>query len=167
MVYEYVLRLEGLLWSFILGQFTTAASVPCTAAPAETETITIMNTITATVVMSQSSVSCLQAGSLVTETQTITESRTLAQTVFVSQTPDNVLNQSSESTGSQAAWMAVAIIFIILALVGATLSVIFGCLLCKKSMMLGKSSTVSSNSKKPLPEGELRHRIYNSLQLNC
>ena len=142
---------------------TSGSSVPCTTAfsSLEMETITITQTSTTTVVMSQaiSSVPCTQPGSTGRVTQTITVSHISTTTVIVSQTPGNVvLNQVSESTGSQTAWMAVAILFIIFGILGLILSLVLGCLLYKKYKRLDKPNTSSSTHycKTPLAEGELK-----------
>ena len=127
------------------------ASVPCTQAtlPAETETILITTTVT--------SDTCLETGSTVTGTQTTTVSLTSTRTVVVTETPSEVvLGQSSESTGSEAAWTVVAIIFIVTTVLSITLIIILGVLLYKRTQMMNELHVSSSGQDltKPLPTGK-------------
>ena len=102
-------------------------------------------------------VPCQQTGSVVTETQTMTVSHTSTRTVIVTRTPSSaVISESSESMESQYVWTVVAIIFIITTVLGATLSVILGCLLYKRNQMMQELNICSSDKdlSKPHPDGE-------------
>ena len=155
-----------ILKPFVLMKATCTASFQCTPSifPLKTETITVLQISTATIVLSQiiSSHSCTQVGSPVTETQAITVSHVSTATVVVSQTPNNIfLSETSKYAGSQSAWMVAAILFIIISILAVILSLILGYLLFKKDKIPEKPNTSSSSQqhRKPLPECEPRSYV--------
>ena len=89
-----------------------------------------------------------------TETQTTTVSSNSTYTVVVTESPsEDVLSQNLESTGSQAAWTVVAIIFTVTTGLSVTLVIILGYLLYKRTQMMNELNSTSSgqNLSKPLP----------------
>ena len=150
---------HGLIYTFMW----LVRIVPCTQATllAHTETYVITTTVRVTVTAT------------VTETQTTTAvSSTLytsTRTLVVTETPSEaVLGQSSESTGSQVAWTAVAIIFIVTTILSVTLIIIMGGLLYKRTQMMNELQVGSSGQdlSKPLPTCKSSIR-YETLNRKC
>ena len=90
------------------------------------------------------------------------------QICFAAQTPANgMVDQGSKSSGSQTAWMMVAILFLVIAITAIVLSTFMGYLLYKKTKTFKGSFTARSDydTKEPGKDGNSVETKYFNLRI--
>ena len=130
----------------------SASAVHCSQVDCKMETQTVTIAASSTCAIAENQATCTA------DTETVTILHPLATTVTVNYTPDNaMMGQSSNSNGSQTVWMAVAILFMVIATSAIVFSIFMGCLLHKKVKAFKRSTTEDCNNgtTKPVGKGKI------------